>query len=180
MLFRSRDQYFYTGMDTYVHCIESLNGRYRNAIGDAFSRQALQLCDEAFNADDMMNDDNREKVMIASYLGGCAIANSFVGVIHPFSAGLSVVLGKHHGLANCIAITAMAEFYPREVENFRRMAERQKVEIPRGVCRGLSDQQYDQLYHATVVHEKPLANALGDDFRKILTKDKVVNLFRKM
>lgn len=32
-----------------------------------------------------------EKIMVASYLGGCAIANSFVGVVHPFS-GLSVVL----------------------------------------------------------------------------------------
>ena len=175
-----RNQYFYTGMDTYIHCIEALSGRYRNAIGDAFSRQALKLCGEAFNRDDMMDEQSRENVMIASYLGGCAIANSFVGVIHPFSAGLSVVLGMHHGVANCVAITAMAEFYSREVENFWSMANRQKVTIPRGVCRGLSDEQYARLYEATIVHEKPLANALGADFKKILTKDRVIELFRRM
>ena len=29
-----RNQYFYTGMDSYVHCIESLSGNFRNYIGD--------------------------------------------------------------------------------------------------------------------------------------------------
>jgi 3-deoxy-alpha-D-manno-octulosonate 8-oxidase len=33
-----RDQYFYTGMDAYIHCIEALAGSYRNAIGDATAR----------------------------------------------------------------------------------------------------------------------------------------------
>ncbi len=36
-----REQYFYTGMDTYIHCIESLNGSYRNALRDAFAHQAI-------------------------------------------------------------------------------------------------------------------------------------------
>ena len=29
-----RDQYFFTGMDAYIHCVESLNGSYVNPIGD--------------------------------------------------------------------------------------------------------------------------------------------------
>ena len=175
-----RDQYLYSGMDTYIHCIESLNGRYRNAIGDAFSDQALKLCDEVFSGVDMMGGDSREKLMIASYLGGCAIANSFVGLVHPLSAGLSVVLGVHHCVGNCIALAALEEFYPREVKAFLRMAEKQGVDIPRGVCRDLDEAQYDALFKASIIHEKPLANALGDGFRDILTRDKVVSLFRKM
>ncbi|MBT3922665.1 MAG: iron-containing alcohol dehydrogenase, partial [Nitrospina sp.] len=119
------DQYFYTGMDTFIHCVESLSGNYRNAIGDAFSNQAIQLCREVFLGDDMMSNKNRQKLMVASYLGGCAIGNSFVGVLHPFSAGLSVVLNIHHCLANCIAITAMGQFYPQAVEEFLRMAKKQ-------------------------------------------------------
>ena len=43
-----RDQYFYTGIDTFMHCVESLNGSYRNAIIDAFSVRAVQLCEEIF------------------------------------------------------------------------------------------------------------------------------------
>ena len=32
-----RNQYFYTGMDAYIHCVEALAGSYRNAVGDAYS-----------------------------------------------------------------------------------------------------------------------------------------------
>lgn len=175
-----RRQFFYTGLDTYVHCIESLAGCYRNAVGDAFSRQALDLCREVFLDGDMKAYANREKLMIASYLGGCAIASSYVGVVHPFSAGLSVVLGVRHGLANCIVMTAMGEFYPKETAEFRRMAVRQRIHIPRGLCRGLDEARHRRLYEATVIHEKPLANALGPDFRKVLTQQKVREVFLRM
>jgi len=175
-----RDQYFYTGMDAYIHCIESLNGSYRNAIGDAYSVQTIKLCQEVFSSEDMMSDENRAKLMVASYLGGCAIATSYVGVIHPFSAGLSVVLGLHHCVANCIVMRAMEEFYPREFDEFWGMAEMQQVHIPRGVCRNLTDEQLEALYQSTIIHEKPLTNALGEGFKSILTKEKVINVFHRM
>nr|WP_208019632.1 iron-containing alcohol dehydrogenase family protein [Candidatus Chlorobium masyuteum] len=175
-----RDQYFFTGMDAFIHCMESLNGSYRNAIGDAYSSQTMQLCRDVFFGDDMMSDENRAKLMVASYLGGCAIATSYVGVLHPFSAALSVVLGLHHGVANCITMRAMEEFYPEGYSEFYRMAERQGVSIPEGVCRNLTDDQYERLYSATIIHEKPLTNALGEDFKDILTPWKVRELFLRI
>ena len=174
------NQFFYTGMDTYIHCIESLNGRYRNAVGDAFSDQALKLSRDVFLSEDMKSPDNRQKLMIASYLGGCAIANSFVGVVHPFSAGLSVVLGIHHGIGNCIALAALGDFYPEEREELLVMAGKQKVQIPKGVCSGLTDTQYENLYKSTIMHEKPLSNALGEYFKNVLTKERVIQIFRNM
>lgn len=175
-----RDQYFYTGMDAYIHCVEALSGSYRNPIGDAYSKQTLDLCREVFGDEGMMSNYNRSNLMVASYLGGCAIATSYVGVIHPFSAGLSVVLGAHHCIANCITMRAMAEFYPEEYEEFWRLVEKQNIEVPEGICRNLTDEQYEQLYASTIIHEKPLTNALGEDFKKILTKDKVIDIFMKM
>lgn len=175
-----REQYFFTGMDSYIHCLESLNGSYRSTIGDAFSHQAMKLCRELFSSDDMMADSCRENLMVASYLGGCAIAHSFVGVVHPLSAALSVVLGIHHGLANCMVMTVMDEFYPAESKEFLDMAKRQNIEIPSGICRGLSDEQYRQLYLSTIVHEKPLSNALGSEFRSILTEDKIISLLQRI
>jgi len=175
-----RDQYFFTGMDAFIHCMESLNGSYRNAIGDAYSSQTMQLCRDVFLGDDMMSDENRAKLMVASYLGGCAIATSYVGVLHPFSAALSVVLGLHHGVANCITMRAMEEFYPEGYSEFYRMAERQGVSIPEGVCRNLTDDQYERLYAATIIHEKPLTNALGEHFKDILTPWKARKLFLRM
>ena len=175
-----RDQYFYTGMDAYIHCIESLAGSYRNAIGDAFSDQTLKLCREVFQSSDMQCGENREKLMVASYLGGCAIATSYVGVVHPFSAGLSVVLGIHHCLANCIVMSAMEEFYPDEAEEFLKFIENQKIKIPQGICQNLSQDQLDNLYKSTIIHEKPLTNALGENFKKTLTKARVIEIFKRM
>ncbi|HIA76432.1 MAG TPA: iron-containing alcohol dehydrogenase [Dehalococcoidia bacterium] len=175
-----RSQYFYTGMDAYIHCTESLSGSYRNTIGDALSSQSLNLCRQVFLGNDMLSDRNRANLMVASYLGGCAIASSYVGVVHPFSAGLSVVLGLHHGVANCIALAALGEFYGTAKEELLTMAQAQDIDIPHGVCANLSEDQYDQLYKSTVVHEKPLTNALGPEYRNLLTRDKVYKIFSTM
>jgi len=175
-----REQYFYTGMDTYIHCIESLKGSYRHSMGDAYSREAINLIREVFYSDDIMSDENRDKLMTASYLGGQAIANSFVGIIHPFSAGLSVVLDVHHCIGNCIVMNAMEEFYPNEYIDFMKMATKQGIKIPEEIATKLTDDMYLSLYNSTVIHEKPLKNALGDNFKNILTLEKVTEIFKKM
>jgi 3-deoxy-alpha-D-manno-octulosonate 8-oxidase len=175
-----RQQYFYTGMDTFIHCIESLGGNYRHSVADAYSREALNLASEVFTAEDMQSDENRKKIMVASFLGGSAIGNSFVGIVHPFSAGLSVAFGTHHCEANCVVMNVMEAFYPRETEQFQKMLERQGLAIERGYCGNLSEEKCQQLYEATVVHEVPLRNALGDEFKSILTKDKVIEIFQGM
>jgi 3-deoxy-alpha-D-manno-octulosonate 8-oxidase len=175
-----RDQFFYTGMDAYIHCVEVLAGSYRNVIGDAYARETINLCRQVFLEGDMMSPVNREKLMAASYVGGCAVATSYVGLVHPLSAGLSVVLGLHHCIANCIAMRGMEDFYPIEFTEFWKMADLQNIAIPRGVCRNLSDEQYEQLYASTVIHEKPLTNALGEGFDKILTKERAMEIFRAM
>jgi 3-deoxy-alpha-D-manno-octulosonate 8-oxidase len=175
-----RDQYFYTGSDAYLHSMESLTGSYRNAIGDAYSRETMNICREVFLAQDMMSSASREQLMVASYLGGCAIATSYVGLVHPFSAGLSVVLGLPHGVANCIVMRAMAQFYPAHYDEFWGMVEKQKITIPSLASRGISEDQFQALISATVIHEKPLTNALGSNYREILSDDKIVALFQKM
>ncbi len=167
-------------MEAYLHCVESLAGSYRNAVGDAYSRETINLCRKVFLSDDMMHPEFRSHLMVASYLGGCAIATSYVGVIHPFSAGLSVVLGIHHCVGNCIVMRAMEEFYPESYREFWQMVKQQDVTIPEGVCRGLTDEQYDRLYASSVIHQKPLTNALGDNFRAILTHEKVKEIFKRM
>ena len=174
------DQYFYTGMDTYIHCIESLAGHYRHSLADSFSAQSLQLCREVFASAEMKSGENREKLMVASFLGGSAIGNSFVGLVHPFSAGLSMVFHTHHCIGNCIVMNAMEEFYPAETEEFRSMLAANKVSLPKDLCKDLSQAQYQALYDSTIIHAKPLANALGEDFKSVLTFDKVVEIFQRM
>lgn len=172
-----RDQYFFTGMDTYMHDIESLNGRYRNTFADALSRESLRLVHKVFDSDDMMAYENRMDLMTASCLGGMAIAGSYVGLIHPMSAALSIVLGTHHGVGNCIVMRAMKDYYPVEFEAFWRMAERQQVKIPTVNGSSFTQEQLDRLADSTLVHERPLSNALGLDFRSILGGGRLQELF---
>jgi len=173
-----RDQFLYTGMDTYMHCFETLTGTYRNRIVDALAEKAVTMCEDIFLSDDMMSEVNLEKMMIASYLGG--MAAGFVGVVHPFSAGLSVALHMRHGIANCYALSVLEDIYPEQYAAFMRMLERQKVSLPKGICNNLRAEDYDALYKGTIVHEKPLSNRLGPDFKNILTQEKVVERFKRM
>ena len=63
----------------------------------------------------------------------------------------------------------LEEFYPKGYEEFWKMSTQQKVDIPEKICASLLDSQHDDLFDAMIVHEKPLTNALGDNFKKILT-----------
>ncbi len=173
-----RDQYFYTGLDTFMHCIETLQGSYRNAIIDALSVRAVQLCQEIFLSDDMMSTANREKMMIASYIGGMAAGN--VGVVHPFSAGLGVVLHTPHGLGNCLALKVLGDIYPKEQAMFMEMLQRQEIHLPTGICSDLNEEQYEGLYQGCIVHEKPLTNALGPNFKNILTRENLIARYRSI
>ena len=174
------DQYFYTGMDTYMHGFESLNGSHRNPLSDALSRESLQLVREVFTSADPMSAVNREKLMTASFLGGTAIAGTYVGLVHPVSAGLSVVFGIHHGVGNCIAMRAMAEFYPSEYEEFWQFVDAQDVVVPKLDGKAWDDETLERLMAATLLHERPLANALGSDYRSIFTSAKMAEIFRKL
>jgi len=174
------NQYFFSGMDCWIHCVEALSGAYRNPVGDAFSRQALGLCREVFGSGEMMSGYNREKLMVASYLGGSAIAMSYVGLVHPFSAGLSVVLGMHHCIANCIVMASMKDFYPEPYREFMDFLKVNDINIPHGVCEDLSDDEFEALYRATIVHEKPLLNALGSRFSEVLNRGRVRQIFEAM
>ncbi|MEK9754953.1 MAG: hypothetical protein VW338_17305, partial [Rhodospirillaceae bacterium] len=60
------------------------------------------------------------------------------------------------------------------------MVDAQGIELPKGVCAGLTDAEREQLFAASVVHEKPLVNALGAAFKSVLTKDRVRRLFERM
>lgn len=173
------DQYFYTAMDAYIHCVESLNGNYRNSVGDALSDATIRLCEEIFSSGEMKSAANREKLMIASLFGGIAIASSYVGLIHPFSAGLSVAYGTKHCIGNCIAITGLKKHYPMEYEKYVQWCEINKVVQPK-LKHVVNEAQKKVLFDATIIHEKPLFNALGENYKSILTREYVGNIFEGM
>jgi 3-deoxy-alpha-D-manno-octulosonate 8-oxidase len=125
----------------------------------------------------MHSAENREKLM-GVFPGGSAIGNQMSEwCTHSPPV---MVLHTHHCVANCIVMNVMDEFYPHETEEFRHMVAVNGIQIPRGLCRNLSEGEYRALYDATTIHVKPLTNALGEGFRDLLTLDRVVEIFQRM
>jgi 3-deoxy-alpha-D-manno-octulosonate 8-oxidase len=171
-------QRFYTGMDCYIHCVESLEGTFLNAFSQAYGSKALELCREVFLGDRTPESD--EKLMMASFFGGMSIAYSQVGVAHATSYGLSYVLGLKHGEGNCVAFNHLQEFYPEGVAEFHRMAERAGVDLPSGVTRDLSDGDMERMLDVSLGMGPLWENALGPGWREEMTRERLRELFARM
>ena len=52
------------------------------------------------------------------------------------------------------------------------------VNLPTGICKDLTEEQYEGLYRGCIVHEKPLTNALGPDFKQILTRENLIERYK--
>lgn len=174
------NQRFYTGMDCYIHCIESLQGTYLNEFSKSYGEKALELCREVFLEKDHWDDASDDKLMMASYAGGMSIAYSQVGVAHAVSYGLSYLLGTRHGIGNCIVMNQLEEYYPEGVKEFKTMVKKNKVEIPAGICSGLSEDDFNKMINVSLGMKPLWENALGPNWEKIMTREKLRALYEKL
>lgn len=174
------NQRFYTGMDCYIHCIESLEGTFLNEFSKSYGEKALQLCQKVYVERDHWDSESDEMLMMASYAGGMSIAYSQVGVAHAVSYGLSYLLGTKHGIGNCIVMNHLEEYYPAGVKEFKYMVEKNNIEIPTGICKGLSDADFEKMMDVSMGLKPLWENALGKDWEKIMTRDKLRRLFEKL
>ncbi len=172
-----KDQWFYTGMDCYIHDVESLEGTFLNEFSKAYGEKSIDLCRQVFLEDHAESD---EKLMMASYFGGMSIAYSQVGACHALSYGLSYVLGIHHGIGCCIAFDYLDEIYPKGVEEFRMMMQKHQISLPRGLAANL-DEQALELMTTTALNLTPLwENCLGQDWQSKMTRERCMDLYRRM
>jgi len=171
------DQRFYTGMDCYIHCVESLSGTFLNTFSQAYGEKAIELCREVFLGSGPDRDD---KLMMASYCGGMSIAYSQVGICHALSYGLSFVLGIHHGIGNCIVFDTLGDYYTEGVDEFRLMMDKHKVQLPRNLVAGIKDDQLEKMVDVALILEPLWENALGTDWKKTMTRDRIKELYLKM
>ncbi|WP_127132651.1 iron-containing alcohol dehydrogenase family protein [Pseudoflavitalea rhizosphaerae] len=174
------NQRFYTGMDCYIHCIESLQGTYLNEFSKSYGEKALELCRDVFVRKNAWDDECDDKLMMASYAGGMSIAYSQVGVAHAVSYGLSYLLGTKHGIGNCIVMNHLEDYYPEAVVEFKQMVEKNKIDIPVGICKDLSDEQFDTMINVSLGMKPLWENALGKDWESIMTREKLRALYEKL
>jgi 3-deoxy-alpha-D-manno-octulosonate 8-oxidase len=176
-----RNQWFYTGMDCFIHCIESESGIFYNEFSRAYGDQALKLCREVFTGPESGQSQlNNEKLMIASLFGGLSLTYSEVGACHAFSYGLSYVFGTRHGLANCIAFNYLEEFYGDAVQEFQDMVRHHGIDIPTGLAKDWSDEEIARMADVAYNLSHMWTHAMGHDWEKKLTREYLIDVYRKM
>ncbi len=171
------DQRFYTGMDCYIHCVESLCGTYLNAFSRAYGEKAMDLCREVFLSPDPEAD---EKLMMASYFGGMSIVYSQVGVCHALSYGLSFVLGIHHGIGNCIVFNQLEEFYPEGVAEFKQMMDLNGIALPKNRVMGTDAALVEKMIDVSLTLDPLWENALGKNWKNLMTRERIRTLYSRM
>ena len=174
------NQRFYTGMDCYIHCIESLEGTYLNEFSKSYGEKALDLCRKIYVEKTGWDEQSDEQLMMASYAGGMSIAYSQVGVAHSVSYGLSYLLGTKHGIGNCIVMNHLEDYYPAGVEEFKFMVEKNKIAIPTGICANLTEAQFDEMIQISLSLKPLWENALGSNWESIMTREKLRALYAKL
>ncbi|MEP7110898.1 MAG: iron-containing alcohol dehydrogenase family protein [Ferruginibacter sp.] len=174
------NQRFYTGMDCYIHCIESLTGTYLNEFSKSYGERALQLCRDVYVFKNGWDEESDDKLMMASYAGGMSIAYSQVGVAHAVSYGLSYLLGTKHGIGNCIVFNNLEEFYPEGVKEFKFMVEKNRVIIPANICANLTDEQFNKMIDVSLGMKPLWENALGKDWEKQMNRDRLRKLYERL
>ncbi len=174
-----KEQWFYTGMDCYIHCVESLNGTYLNAFSQSYGEKALELCEAVFLGD-LPEEERREKLMMASWHGGMSIAYSQVGIAHALSYGLSYVLGTPHGLGNCLVFQHLEDYYPQGVRRFRQMLQKNNIDLPSGVCSDLTSHDLDTMVQIALGMVPLWENALGKDWESRVSPELLTGIYRKI
>ncbi|MFH6604509.1 iron-containing alcohol dehydrogenase family protein [Maribacter algicola] len=174
-----KEQWFYTGMDCYIHCIESLNGTYLNAFSQSYGEKALELCKEVFLGD-LSPSESRDKLMMASWHGGMSIAYSQVGVAHAMSYGLGYLLGVKHGIGNCLVFKHLDEFYPDGVALFDTMLKKHRIQLPKNICATLSESDFETMINVALSMEPLWENALGSNWQKTITPEKLRAIYQKI
>lgn len=175
------DKWFYTGMDTYIHCIESETGMLNNAFSHAYAEQSLKLCRDIYLCDKSgQTPENDDKLMVASLMGGLSLTYSEVGVCHALSYGLSKIFGEKHCFANCLAFQHLEDYYGDAVSEFKHMLTKHKVKLPQGLNKEWSEEQITAM--AQVAYNLPHMwnHAIGTDWKDKITIDSIKELYKRM
>ena len=176
-----RDKWFYTGMDTYIHCVESENGMLNNAFSHAYAEQSMKLCRDIYLGDNAgQTPENDDKLMVASLMGGLSLTYSEVGVCHALSYGLSKILDEKHCYANCVAFQHLEDYYPEGVKEFKTMLQKHNITLPTGLSKNWSDETITAM--AQVAYNLPhmWRHAIGEDWQEKVTMQDIEALFRRM
>jgi 3-deoxy-alpha-D-manno-octulosonate 8-oxidase len=173
------EKWFYTGMDTYIHWIESEKGIFNNAFSHAYAEQALKLCRDIYLGDGQ-TPENDDKLMVASMMGGLSLTYSEVGVCHALSYGLSKIFGTKHCFANCVIFQHLDDYYPEGIAEFKLMLNKQNIQLPVGLSKNWSDDEITAMAQIAIKLSHMWRHALGEGWQQQISVEGLKELYKRI
>lgn len=101
-----------TGMDAFVHAIESFISNQSNRLTDSMAIHAVKLITNALPKAVRHRDDiqAREDMAMGSLLAGMAFSNAGVGAVHALAYPLGGKFKVPHGIANSVLLPYVMQF----------------------------------------------------------------------
>jgi len=102
-----------TGIDALTHAVEAFVSKRATEISKLYSKKAIELIGQFLprSYGNPRDVEARENVMLASLLGGMAIADAGAGLVHTLAHVLGVMYRVPHGLANGVFLVPVLKFY---------------------------------------------------------------------
>ena len=66
------------------------------------------------------------------------------------------------------------------MKEFKTMVEKNGIRIPKNICAGLTEEQFQIMINVSIGMKPLWENALGKDWEKIITREKLRALYKKL
>lgn len=106
-----------TGMDALTHAIEAYIGKSSTKYTDDMAKKAVKIIFDNLVSvyNNGQDEKGRENMALASYYGGVAFTQAYVGYVHAIAHALGGMYGVPHGLANAVILPYVLEYYGNSI-----------------------------------------------------------------
>lgn len=105
-----------TGMDALTHAVEAYVSTAANPITDACAVKCIELVNKYLKraVDNGKDEEARDNMAYAEFLGGMAFNNASLGYVHAMAHQLGGFYGIPHGVCNAVLLAHVQKFNSRD------------------------------------------------------------------
>ena len=142
-----------TGIDAFVHSLESYISTKANPVSDMFAMESMRLIGanlvEAYQNGRSVKA--REAMMLGSMYGGLALTAASTAAVHALAYPLGGMFGITHGVANAMVMPHVLDFYVDE--------EYQRLGVGRSLFEGMLG--HEEAEAPRLAYDRPSPKLLG-------------------
>lgn len=113
-----------TGLDALTHCVEAYVSNIEDNYADVLAKGGLEIVfnnlKEAVN--NPTNIKARQNMHDASFMGGLAFNNAWLGIVHSLSHQVGALFGMPHGMSNAIFLPNVIRYNAKVSNRFPDLA----------------------------------------------------------